>query len=89
MLVDRLADAAEVGLEFEPCTLLGGELEDLIVERLENLDRAMDGFDVEVVLMALFFATVECLLIDVLLVGNETSIFALEGRLRDPLVVEH
>ena len=51
-LVDRFADATEVGLEFERRTLLGGELQSLVVQRLQDSNGAMVGFDMEVILMA-------------------------------------
>lgn len=94
--VDLLADALEDGSalasksrrHMERLPFSWGHCKHLLSNGLEKLDALEVGFDVEVVVMALLFDTMETLFKLVLSVSNKAGVFTGPSRVRSPVVVQ-
>ena len=60
----------------------------LLGERLEELDSAAAGLNVEVVVVSLFLDAVKAIFVLILAVGNEARVFACPCWMRGPVVVQ-
>ena len=87
--VDCLALSSKVGRKFEVSALIGGEGRKLLSNGFEQLDRSVACTEVGVIIVALFFDTMQAFFKLILAMSDKAGVFGGPGWVGCPFIVEN